>query len=515
MGDAVLRTRQGLVEGARSDCGFSFKNIPYAKPPIGPNRFRPPAAADPWNGVRPCLEFGPACPQIGDLPGIMGPISQLESGVDEDCLNLNVWTPALDEARRPTMVWIHGGGCVWGSASQRMYNGEAFARDGAVLVSVNYRLNALGFLYLDEFVEGMEGSGNLGILDLIAALEWVRDNIASFGGDPDNVTIFGESGGGVCVISLLAAPRARGLFRRAIVQSASPTAMTREIAVRTSRRAHEILEVRPGDLEALQALPADRIVAAASQVQHEIRSIFPDLPALPVAIFPVVGDAVCPDVPLAMIQRGAAEGVDLLWGSTLDEFSGVWSSPADGEGADDHGFREASMPDLEALLPRAKVPVGQMLAAYRSLSPGASTERLALQVRDDSGFRVPMLTLAAAQHDHHPGIWLYRFDWPSPIANGALGAFHILEIPFVFDQLVEPGLHGPQPPKELARTMHQAWINFARCGDPSVAGLPTWPRYEPGALLQMVFNEVSSVGPVLPDAVAHFWDVGAATGPAA
>ncbi len=264
----IVTTVAGKVRGETIPNGVAFRGIPFAEPPIGTRRFLPPAPHVPWDGVKDCTVFGPICPQVqhAETGGVLTALGRLEP-TDEDCLFLNVWTPAIDYGRRPTMVWIHGGAYVTGSGSSELYDGASFARDGVVMVSLNYRLHAFGFLYLDELFDGAEGTGNLGILDQIAALEWVRGNIAEFGGDPDNVTIFGESAGGMSVGTLMGTPAASGLFRRAIAKSgAAQHNISPSAAGRVTQRVLELLEVTPEDWDALRAVPVKRLVELSQQI---------------------------------------------------------------------------------------------------------------------------------------------------------------------------------------------------------------------------------------------------------
>ncbi len=251
-------TVAGKVRGEAIPAGVAFRGIPFAEPPIGTRRFLPPDTCIAWDGVRDCTAFGPICPQVQHAEEAGGIFTALGiEPTDEDCLFLNVWTPAVDHGLRPTMVWVHGGSLTSGSGSSWLYDGASFARDGVVMVSLNYRLHAFGFLYLHELFDEAEGTGNLGILDQIAALEWVRGNIAEFGGDPDNVTIFGESAGGMSVGTLMGTPAASGLFRRAIAQSgAAQHNISPSAAGRVTQRVLELLEVTPGDWDALRAAPS-------------------------------------------------------------------------------------------------------------------------------------------------------------------------------------------------------------------------------------------------------------------
>ena len=247
-----VRTTAGEIKGFEKDGIHYFKGVPFAAPPIGDLRFAPPQPPVPWQGTRDCTVDGPICPQAAiPLEGPLADVISATQPMDEDCLTLTVTTPSPDGSL-PVMVWIHGGAFTGGSGSTPIYDGTSFARDGIVYVSINYRLHALGFLYLDELFEEAKGTGNLGILDQVRALEWVRDNISAFGGDPDNVTIFGESAGGMSVGTLMGTPSANGLFQHAIPQSGAGSHNIKpETATRVTKRILELLEVEPGDWEAL------------------------------------------------------------------------------------------------------------------------------------------------------------------------------------------------------------------------------------------------------------------------
>src|SRR5512137_1512649 len=311
--DSIVKTRNGAVRGIAADGVVTFKGIPYAAPPFGANRFRPPQPVRPWSGVRDALDFGPDPPQLPPDPTF-----HEHQVPGEECLNLCVWTPDLKPALRPVMVWITGGMFEIGSAA--WYDGRAFARDGVVYVTINYRVGADGFLYLGD------GNANMGLLDQIAALEWVRDNIAAFGGDPTNVTVFGESAGAMSIGLLLSMPRARGLFRRAIPESgAAHTVMSAATARRMGRYLAERLGVEP-TREALAAVPVDRFLRAQAELKADmwahpdparwgIETVTTMLP-----FHPVIDGDVIPSLPIDRIAAGAGSDVDVLIGTNTDDW---------------------------------------------------------------------------------------------------------------------------------------------------------------------------------------------------
>ncbi|MEU6096221.1 carboxylesterase family protein [Streptomyces sp. NPDC047079] len=458
----VLATSHGLVRGVTGPSGIAcFKNLPYAAAPTGPLRFMPPQPPAVWAGVRDADAYGPTAPQAPYLP----PMDRLLPEVlvpGEDFLNLNIWTP--DPAGRlPVLVWLHGGAFTNGTGSLTGYDGTAFARDGVVLVTLNYRLGAEGFLHLGP---GDTARANLGLLDQIAALEWVRDNITSFGGDPDRVTVAGQSAGAMSIGALLAMPAAKGLFHRAALQSgAAHHTLSRSSAASVAARFAAILGVSPTRPD-LAAVPAERLLAAQSQMRGEI-SARPD-PALwgeaalnLMPFEPVVDHDTLPSTPMGAITGGCAAGVDILVGWTSDEFR-LFTVPSGLSGlvTDDLVERTATAYGL---------PPGRGAAAYRAAFPAANPGELFAQLATDWFYRLPALRLAEAQERQGARAFVYEFAWPSPAHDGALGACHALDVPFVFDNLADPAfahLLGDAPPQTIADRMHAAWVSFATTGDP-------------------------------------------------
>ncbi|GAB6876274.1 carboxylesterase/lipase family protein [Thermaerobacter litoralis] len=472
--EVIVETQYGALRGQRLGDVCVWKGIPFARPPVGPLRFRPPEPPEPWPGVRDATRFGPASVQPDDRL-----ISNLTGGAalpqDEDCLYLNIWSPS-PEGRRPVMVWIHGGAYITGAGFIPWYDGTAFARNGdVVVVTINYRLGALGFLYLEEaFGPDFAGSGNLGILDQIAALRWVRENIAAFGGDPDQMTIFGESAGAGSVGVLLAAPAARGLFRRAILQSGSGALGVRspESAAWVTARVLQQAGVEPGDRQALYALPARAWVDALATL------------GLGLPVGPVVDGTVLPEHPMAALARGAARDVAVLTGVNKDEYNLFALADPAWLGDDEAALRR----QVEAVVgPAAE----RLIAAYRDRGQGPLGRRL-LPLMSYAVFVRGMLATADAQVRAGGAVWAYRFDFETPVLGGVLGACHALEIPFVFDNLDRAGADrftGTAPERAaVARAMHRAWIAFARHGDPQHDGLPPWPRYDLDERAVMVFD---------------------------
>jgi len=467
-----VTTAQGVVEGRAADGVATFKGIPYAAPPVGPGRFSPPGPAEPWEGVLAAHHPGPTAPQhpsmLEQMLGADDPV------IDEDCLRLNVFTPAGDDGACPVMVWIHGGGFLTGTGGIPWYDGANLARRGAVVVTLNYRLGVLGFLHLEDLSDGFAGSGNAGILDQVAALGWVAANIAEFGGDPANVTIFGESAGAMSVGTLLGVPAAHGLFHRAILQSgAGAHVHDAGAATAMARRFLDEVGVDPADAGRLRDLPLGELLEA----QQRLTRTMPFEAGLPLQ--PVVDGTVLPDRPTARVAAGSAAGIDLLVGTTLEEMRMFLAmDPAAGE-IDGETLRRRS----DALFEPAGRAPDEALEVYRRTRPDEADLDVWTAMLTDHTFRLPAIRLAEAQLAHHDGVWMYLFAYRSPAFGGALGACHALEIPFVWDNLDARGapLFVGEPTavtRALARALADAWVSFARGGEPTAEGLPPWPRYD-------------------------------------
>jgi para-nitrobenzyl esterase len=467
----VVQTDTGAVSGLPIPSGHVFRGIPYAAPPTGPRRYRPPQSPPRWDGVRPATHFGPVCPQSPptDQPGPFRALAT-PGPRDEDCLYLNVWAPAPDGQPRPVMVWIHGGSFEVGAGSDPLYDGQALLADGVVLVTVNYRLNAFGFLNLTGDGPGAAESGYLGILDQLAALDWVRRNIASFGGDPANVTVFGESAGAMSIGILLADPRARGLFQRAILQSgAAHHGLRPENSQRVGRRLLELLAVRPGDTETLRDLPAARLLAAAETLTgQDPADLLGDQAQTRMPFQPT-----CPSgPPIGSLATGRGYPVDVLVGTCADEWS-LFTQPA--WWAPDRSL-------LARSLPGGRPAVDALLAGYAALPSEGGRQSLLARIEQDLMFTVPAHRLAQVVRASGHTALVYRFAWPTPVA--ALGACHVLDVPFVFGTLATAAdLTGPQPPAQLAETMRAAWVAFATSGR-----VPGWPVYQPDHPMEAVLG---------------------------
>jgi para-nitrobenzyl esterase len=422
----------------------------------------------------------------------------------EDCLYLNVWTPAADNKRRPVMVWIHGGAFTIGAGSQAIYDGSTLARRGdVVVVGINYRLGPLGFMRLADLTNGqIPSTGSEGTLDQIAALEWVRDNIEGFGGDPQNVTIFGESAGGMSVGALLAAPAARGLFHKAIPQSgACHTGSLRDRANRNAERVMAKLDASNPD--AMRALSAAQLLTGTLMPDGKT----PD-PEFGMAYQPVIDGAVIPRMPIEMVTEGASSDVAMMVGSTLDEWK--LFAPMD------QGLRKLDRTGLAARYSRRMPPeiADGLITSYEKVraTRGASTTAADLfnALETDRIFRIPAVRLAEVHAQRSSRIYNYIFTWPSPAAGGMLGSCHALELGFVFGTNHLPGMPqfaGTGPIVErLATEMQDAWLAFARTGDPSCERLGAWPQYDASRRATMILGEKSGVQDAPYDGERRAWE---------
>ncbi|MFI6359592.1 carboxylesterase/lipase family protein [Streptomyces sp. NPDC050743] len=464
--EPVVTTRQGAVRGLRQDDGTAaFLNIPYAAPPRGADRFAPPQPHEPWDGVRDATVPGPNAPQserkLGSID--MAPYFGTGWSRGEDYLTVNVWTPAAAQSDLPVMVFVHGGGFVAGSTRSAMYDGSAFARDGVVLVTLNYRLGIAGFLDLPG------APANRGLLDVVAAVRWVRENIAAFGGDPDNVTLFGQSAGATVVGGVLATAEAAGLFRRAIVQSGSGLgAFTTEQAARVTAAAAEVLGVEP-HVDAFAEISDERLVEAASKLAGiDLQTATHHDPLIGLSPFSLVLDT----QPAVSVAAGHSSDVDLLVGTNTEEGL-LYLVPVD-------KYASSTAEDVDDTAARSHPNPAQLVETYRRTRPEASYGELRSAIMGDALFGAGTRALAGA-HAAHPesATFAYEFAWRSHALDGELGATHAVELPFVFDlthlpQLVGPAaLLGPdKPPVDLAARMHETWIRFATTGDPG------WDRYD-------------------------------------
>jgi para-nitrobenzyl esterase len=502
---AVASTRCGRLEGEEQAGLLVFKGIPFATPPVGPRRWLPPEPAPAWNGTRDARSFGPSAPQSRIMLDVLAAM-KIEGEQSEDCLYLNVWTPGLSGTRRPVMVWIHGGAFTIGAGSQALYDGSVLARRGnTVVVTINYRLGPLGFLRLQDVTGGkIPSSGNEGILDQIAALNWVRDNIAEFGGDPENVTIFGESAGGMSVGTLLGAPRARGLFHKAIPQSGScNTSSPVERANRVAERVLARLKASPSDADAIRALTPAQLLKGTL-----LEDGFTPDPELGMAYQPVLDGAIVPRPAIESVAQGSAAGVAVMVGSTLEEWKLFAALDPSARQLDKAGLARRISRRLTADFAQALIDSYEG-ARVRRGAP-ADTLELFSAIETDRVFRIPGVRLAENQGRREPRVYSYLFTWRSPAMGGALGSCHALELGFVFGTNHLPGMAtfagvGPAPEK-LAAQMQDAWLAFARSGDPSCESLGAWPAYTQARRSTMIFDATSAVEQAPFEEERRAWD---------
>jgi len=486
-GEAVA-TGNGPVRGYRDGGLHIFKGLRYGAPPVGVLRFGPPIRPGFWTEPADAVALGTPALQAGLAPGEKtggrsagDPPAPGEPGTGEDCLFLNVWTPGVDAGARPVMVWLHGGGFANGSGGAAMYDGAALARRGDVVtVTVNHRLNLFGYLHLGD-LGGHPSSGVAGMLDIVLALDWVRDNITAFGGDPGNVTIFGESGGGWKVCLLQAMPSAAGLFHKAIVQSGPGLrAIPREAATKSAAAVLEALGIQPGDLWRLESLPAETIQAAAASVASD---------RLMSAFAPCLDGVALPRDPFQPDAAPLSAGIPLMIGTNKDETTlFTLGAPGFGQWTEDD------------LMKRAQAAVGDkapaLVAALRAAYPDYSPTHLICAVQTVAMMWANSITLAErkAAQGGAPA-FMYLMTWETPVARGGLRSPHALEIPLVFDNVetARNFVGRGDAPQRMADQMAPAWLAFARSGDPNTPALPYWPAYDAASRATMVFDLESRI----------------------
>ena len=482
---AVAQTANGKVAGYIQDGVTIFKGIPYAKA----NRFEAPVQADSWEGIRSCRQYGPVSPQGARSGWANDEIAfafNWNDGVQgEDCLRLNVWTPALDSRKRPVMVWLHGGGYSAGSGQELpSYDGTslAFAED-VVVVSINHRLNVLGFLDLSAYGEKYAKSANAGLLDIVASLKWVRDNIAAFGGDPSNVTIFGQSGGGGKVTTLLATPCAKGLFHKAIVQSGS---MLRTMESKYSRKigiatVHN-LGLDASSIDKISEVPYGELLAAGEKAIAQVKAEA-DRDGVASFIFgwaPTVDGVVLPSQPFDPQAPAISADIPMIIGTTRHEFSMTTYVPA---------LRNAGREEVIGILKgRYGEGTERFLELFAKAYPGSKPADM---LDADFVFRPSAIEQALRKSLQGAApVYMYMFNWESPVLDGILRSTHCMEIPFVFNNADRHAsmTGGGAQAMELASKMSHCWAEFARCGKPSAEGLPEWEPFEAEKRAVMFFD---------------------------
>ena len=492
-GAVIVATHAGQLRGEHERGTVVFRGIRFAQPPVGPLRFRAPAPVKPWKGIRDALAFAPVCPQA------RSPLGGKGEPEGDDCLAVNVWTPALDAKRRPVMLWFHGGAFTNGSGSQPYYNGVALANHDAVIVTMNYRLGLLGFMDVEDFSPDYAGSGNCAVLDAVAALEWIHDNIAAFGGDPGNVTIFGESAGGIMVTQLLATPRAYALYKRGIIQSgAFKLGRSQEVAKRSTRRFCKEVGITYGDRAALAGLSTEAIMAVANKgfafMGPQPAGQDPK-DAGPIAFGPTTGDSVIPVSPAEVFAAKSGFKGEVLIGSCGDEFTMFVSPMVLGQASAD----KSKLAPINAQAAMLKMSVDDLYAGYRKFHPGMADFDLRVRINSDAIVLMGQ-ELADEYRKVNPKTYRYLFDWKSPAMGGALGAMHGVEISFEWGTFDTMRMFvADNPPQALADAFQKAVVSFARTGNP---GWKPWSG--PGGEI-MRFDTVSTVGPDPFAEKAKFW----------
>jgi para-nitrobenzyl esterase len=478
----TVETTYGRIQGTEEAGLRVFRGVPYARAPLGELRFAPPRTPVPWTGTRPAVAFGPAAPQVAPSGPAAG---EVPASQDEDCLTLNIWTPGTDGARRPVLVWVHGGGFAGGAGSLSLYDGRHLATRGdVVVVTLNYRLGILGFLAHPDLAADGAPRGNWGLLDQVAALQWVQQHVAAFGGDPANVTVFGESAGAMSVCDLMVMPAAAGLFHRAIAQSGPPVAVSMDQAEERANRVLSALELaRPSQL---RGVPVEALLEA------QVRVLAGGGGGL--GWSPAVDGTSLPKDPRVSFEQGEAAPVPLLIGTNRDEAKLFLVADPKNRDPDEAVVLER----LERAFAAARVGLApeRAIDTYRAAraARGEPTDprQLWSAIATDQIFRIGSIRAAEAHARRQPDTYCYLFTWESPAMRGALGACHALEIPFVFGNLDAPGMDrfagSGQEAAVLSEVMMDAWLAFARTGRPGHNRLPQWPPYEPTARATMVLG---------------------------
>jgi para-nitrobenzyl esterase len=481
----VVETFHGRIRGSGAAGVEAFRGIPFGRRVDGDGRFRAPVAAESWAGIRDCTGLGPRAMQVDlwphdrelDLYSLGGRTGELDTQREvesENCLVLNVLTPRVGVGRRPVMVYLHGGAFLLGSGLIAAGAYGLVREQDVVLVSVNHRLNVFGYLYLGAIDDRYADSGNAGMLDLVLALKWVRENIERFGGDPGNVTIFGESGGGYKVSTLLAMPAAEGLFHRAIVESGSATyALSAEEGAQHAHRLLKTLEIGARKLGRLADIPAKKLLQAGREAGL----------IDPAALWPVVDGSNLPRDPFSPDAPPSASGVQMIVGHCADEdriFSGL----------EDRSLFHLEDAQLQPRLAReVDLPLdslGELIRVYRRSYPGDTPADIFFRITTDWGFGVNSTLQAERQASGGATVYKYLFTYAPPIEDRKFGAFHCAELPLVMRRVVYP------ESEVLSRQLAGAWASFARAGDPSQPGF-AWPRYDLESRKTMLLNTESSV----------------------
>jgi para-nitrobenzyl esterase len=473
---AIANTKYGKLEGEFTNGMYVFKGIPYAEQPVGDLRWLPPQPSKKWDGIKPAKKYGYISPQnvmplAANIPGMPDFSADKQN---EGCLYMNIWTPGLDDARRPVIFWLHGGAFIIGAGNEPfLENGTLVKRGDIVLVSINYRMGAFGFMNLKEITNGkIPATGNEGLLDQIIALDWVQENIAAFGGNPDDITVAGFSAGGMSIGDLLGMPKARGKFRKTVNRSGSTNTVTPlKNAVEGAEQFLKLLNVSPQDTAALRNLSTQQLLDA----QEKLGAIMREKRGAMTPFAPVVDGDVMPDFPIELIKKGSAKNIIVMAGNTLDELKISTGMDPNMRNLDEAGLLNR----LNHLLSAEIAP--DIIEVYREAlkkrGNSASPMDILGTINSDLMFRIPTIRLVEAQRDSGVPAYNYYFTYKSPAMGGMLGSMHGLDSPFLFGAL-DANFTGDGPEQQdLALKMQDSCIAFVRTGDPSCKTAGKWPVY--------------------------------------
>lgn len=511
--NAIVDTLYGRLQGIAHPDHREFRGVPYARPPTGTLRFAAPQPPEPWIGIRRADRFGDACSQpLNPLHGI--------THASEDCLYLNFWTPPPTSQPRPVMVWIHGGGFCSGSGNQRMYCGKNLALGGdMIVVTLNYRLGVLGFLHLDQMINAdheLAPVNNVGLRDIVAALRWIQDNIAAFGGDPRHVTLFGESAGAMCIASLLATPASKGLFNRAIMQSGGADfVMTRDEAQRVAYTFLNTLGVDVDQPQKLLQFDTARLLKAQQVCQNLAynRGRYQQhVMQQGMSLVPVIDGEYLPTSPLRALQEGCAGDIPLMISCTRDEWNLFLHTPGyDGQSAAQQFYRDLDKSRLIDMCEQRLPGLGERAAnMYENAVPHWIKTPAMLDVfsafESDRMFRIPALRIAEAQARYRNDVFVGHFDYD----EGPMGACHGIDLPLIFghtDSAVGKALTGnTEAARKLSRQVQSAWIAFARSGNPSTDDIGIWKPWRQHEQNAMHFRKNTKVGKDPARHTRHLWE---------